>query len=182
MPVIDDGDFRLRESNTIVRYLADKHGRADLYPKDLKTRATIESWMDWASTDFGNGMRPVFHGLVVKNPAFVDKVESGAKEWAGQMGVLEAHLAANGPYVMGSDFTIGDIPVGLVVNRWFSIPFQKPEFKAVSAYYDRLARAAALQGAWPQRHTLSWAPIQEMPHCARIPALWEKGMCCVSHH
>jgi glutathione S-transferase len=40
---------------------------------------------------------------------------------------------------MGSDFTIGDIPVGLVVNRWFSIPFQKPEFKAVSAYYDRLA-------------------------------------------
>jgi glutathione S-transferase len=139
VPVIDDGDFRLRESNTIVRYLADKHGRTDLYPKDLKTRATIESWMDWASTDFGNGMRPVFHGLVVKNPAFVDKVESGAKEWAGQMGVLEAHLAANGPYVKGSTFTIGDIPVGLVVNRWFSIPFQKPEFKGVSAYYDRLA-------------------------------------------
>ncbi|NKB16112.1 MAG: hypothetical protein HC774_03145 [Sphingomonadales bacterium] len=67
-------------------------------------------------------------------------VEAGAKEWAGQMGVLEAHLAANGPYVMGKDFTIGDIPVGLVVNRWFSIPFQKPEFKAVSGYYDRLAQ------------------------------------------
>ena len=27
----------------------------------------------------------------------------------------------------------------LVVNRWFSISFQKPEFKAVAAYYDRLA-------------------------------------------
>lgn len=145
VPVIDDGDFRLRESNTIVRYLAGKHGRADLYPKDLKARATIESWMDWASTDFGNGMRPVFHGLVVKNPAFVDKVESGAKEWAGQMGVLEDHLSANGPYVMGSNFTIGDIPVGLVVNRWFSIPFQKPEFKAVSAYYDRLAQRPPYQ-------------------------------------
>ena len=43
VPVIDDGNFRLRESNTIVRYLADKRGRADLYPKDLETRATIES-------------------------------------------------------------------------------------------------------------------------------------------
>ena len=138
VPVIDDGDFRLRESNAIVRYLAEKHGRADLYPKDLRTRATAEAFMDWASTDFANGMRPVFHGLVVKNPAYIDQVATGAKEWAQQMAVLEQHLSTGGPYVMGSSFTIGDIPVGLVVNRWYSIKFDKPEFKAVSAYYDRL--------------------------------------------
>jgi glutathione S-transferase len=139
VPVIDDDDFRLRESHTIVRYLAAKHGRTDLYPKDLKLRATVETWMDWAGTEFANGMRPVFHGLIVKNPAFVDKVEAGIKEWSGQMQVLDAQLTAAGPYVMGQDFTIGDIPVGMVVNRWFSVPFQKPEFKAVSAYYDALA-------------------------------------------
>src|SRR3977135_947498 len=69
VPVIDDGTFRLRESNTIVRYLADKHGRADLHPKNLETRATIESWMDWASTELHSGMRPIFQALVVKNPA-----------------------------------------------------------------------------------------------------------------
>ena len=143
VPVIDDGSFRLRESNAIVRYLAEKHGRADLYPKDLRTRATLEAWMDWASTDFANGMRPVFHGLVVKNPAYVNQVEAGAKEWAGQMQVLEQHLAASNPYVMGSSFTVGDIPVGLVVNRWYSIDFKKPEFKAVAAYYDRLTERPA---------------------------------------
>jgi glutathione S-transferase len=143
VPVIDDGAFRLRESHSIVRYLAEKHGRADLYPKDLQTRATTESWMDWASTDFSNGMRPVFHGLVVKNPAYVGMVEAGIKEWSGQMRVLDQHLAASGPYVMGKSFTIGDIPVGLVVNRWFSVNFQKPEFKAVSAYYDRLTERPA---------------------------------------
>jgi glutathione S-transferase len=144
VPVVDDGDFRLRESNTIVRYLAEKHGRADLYPKDLKTRARIEAWMDWCSTDFGNGMRPIFHGLVVKNPAYANMVEAGAKEWAGQMSVLEQHLASgNGPYAMGRSFTIADIPVGLIVNRWFAIPFQKPAFKSVSAYYDLLAERPA---------------------------------------
>jgi len=57
--------------------------------------------------------------------------------------VLEQHLAASDPYVMGKSFTIADIPAGLVVNRWFSISFQKPEFKAVSAYYDRLTERAA---------------------------------------
>lgn len=145
VPVIDDGDFRLRESHTIVRYLADKHGRADLYPKDLRQRATIEAWMDWAATDFADGMRPVFHGLIVKNPAFADKVEAGAAQWAAQMRVLDDHLSTKGPYVMGPNFTIGDIPVGLVVNRWFAVPFQKPEFKAVSAYYDRLAQRPPYQ-------------------------------------
>jgi glutathione S-transferase len=139
VPVIDDGEFRLRESNAIVRYLADKHGRADLYPKELTARATVESWMDLAATDLANGMRPVFHGLVVKNPAFVPHVQDGTKEWAVQMRRLDDHLAANGPYVTGNAFTIGDIPVGLVVNRWFTIPFDKPELKAVAAYYDLLA-------------------------------------------
>ena len=143
VPVIDDGDFRLRESNTIVRYLAEKHARADLYPKDLQTRATIESWMDWASTDFANGMRPVFHGLIVKNPAFANLVEGGIKEWSAQMRVLDQHLSAGNSFVMGKDFTIGDIPVGLVVNRWHSIPFQKPDYRAVSAYYDRLSQRPA---------------------------------------
>lgn len=139
VPVIDDGDFRLRESNTIVRYLAEKHGRADLYPKDLRQRARVEAWMDWASTELYQGMRTVFHALVVKNPAFADMAESGAKDWAAQMQVLEGYLANGGPYVMGDAFTVGDIPVGLIVNRWFGIDFPKPELPAVAAYYDRLA-------------------------------------------
>ena len=143
VPVIDDDGFRLRESNTIVRYLADKHDRADLYPKDPKARAIIESWMDWSSTELYGGMRPVFHALVVKNPAFADRVEAGAKEWTKQMSVLEEHLAAKGAHVMGQSFTVADIPVGLVVNRWFSIDFPKPAFKAVSAYYERLSQRPA---------------------------------------
>jgi glutathione S-transferase len=140
VPVIDDGAFRLRESHSIVRYLAEKHGRADLYPKALQARATTESWMDWAATEFANGMRPVFHALVVKNPAYANMVEAGAKEWAGQMSVLETHLAAGNAYVMGQSFTVGDIPVGLVVNRWFSVDFKKPKLEAVAAYYERLSQ------------------------------------------
>jgi len=142
VPVIDDDGFILRESNTIVRYLADKHGRGDLYPKDLKTRATVESWMDWAATDMMTGLRPVFHALVVKNPDYQTQVEAGIRDWTRQMRVLDEHLA-HGPYVMGKDFTIGDIPAGLAVNRWFAIDFKKPELKAVSAYYDRLAERPA---------------------------------------
>jgi glutathione S-transferase len=144
VPVIDDDGFILRESNTIVRYLAEKHGRADLYPKDLKARAAVEAWMDWAVTDLYQGVRPVFLGLVVKTPAHTDPkaIEAGAAEWGRQMRLLDAHLAAGGPFVTGKSFTVGDIPVGLVVNRWFAIPFEKPHLDRVAAYYDRLAERA----------------------------------------
>jgi glutathione S-transferase len=145
VPVIDDDGFILRESNTIVRYLATKHNRADLFPADLRTRSTVESWMDWAQTELMSGVRPVFHGLVVKNPAFQapDVIAAGAKEWAKQMELLENHLIARGPYVMGKNFTIADIPAALVVNRWFGIEFEKPVFKTLTAYYDRLAMRPA---------------------------------------
>ena len=39
VPVVSDDGFILRESQSIVRYLANKHARHDLYPADLKTRA-----------------------------------------------------------------------------------------------------------------------------------------------
>lgn len=141
VPVIEDDGFVLRESNTIVRYLAAKQGRTDLYPTDLRARATIEAWMDWAATDLYSGVRPVFLGKTVKIPAYMDEklIATGIKDWTQQMQLLDAELAANGPYVAGTNFTIADIPVGLVVNRWASIEFDKPALPAVDAYYDRLA-------------------------------------------
>jgi glutathione S-transferase len=40
---------------------------------------------------------------------------------------------------MGPSFTLADVPAGLIVNRWFAIAFEKPELKAVAAYFDKLA-------------------------------------------
>jgi glutathione S-transferase len=144
VPVIDDDGFVLRESNTIVRYLAAKHRRADLYPTDLRERAWVEAWMDWASTDLYTGVRPVFIGLVFKAPDFQDPktIAAGIGEWSRQMALLDRHLQAGGPYLMGHDFTLADVPVGLIVNRWFAIEFDKPSLVAVSAYYDTLTTRA----------------------------------------
>lgn len=145
VPVIDDNGFILRESNTITRYLATKHHREDLYPRDTAQRAIVESWMDWAAVDLSLGMRPVFLGLHVKMPGLNDPkiIDAGIAEWTRQMRALDAELASRGPFVAGNAFTIGDIPVGLSVNRWFAVPFDKPELKAVSAYFETLSARPA---------------------------------------
>ncbi|MEZ5852535.1 MAG: glutathione S-transferase [Hyphomicrobiaceae bacterium] len=141
VPVIDDDGFILRESNTIVRYLANTHERADLYPVDARPRAIVEQWMDWANTDIYTAVRPVFLGLQVKMAPFKDDaagIASGITEWTRQMRLLDGHLASGAGHVAGPAFTIADIPVGLIVNRWYGIPFEKPQLPHVSAYYDRL--------------------------------------------
>jgi glutathione S-transferase len=144
VPVVDDDNFILRESNTITRYLCAKHKCTDLYPTELQARALVEMWMDWGSFDLYLGVRPVFLGLVVKSPAFQDSklIEDGIADWTRQMRRLDAQLAAHGPYLAGAALTLADIPAGIVVNRWFSIPFAKPALPAVAAYYERLAERA----------------------------------------
>lgn len=141
VPVIDDEGFVLRESQTIVRYLADKFRRADLYATDLQTRARTEAWMDWASTDLYSAARPVFHAMIVnaKDPATAVAPPEGIASWTQQMVRLENALAKSGPFLMGPAFTIADIPAAMVVNRWFALRFDKPSLPAIAAYYDRLA-------------------------------------------
>src|SRR5262245_59124071 len=45
-------------------------------------------------------------------------------------------------YYVFDDFTIGDIPVGVVVNRWFHLQFDRPEYLAVEHYYALLGERA----------------------------------------
>ena len=60
VPVMEDGDFVLWESNVIVRYLCAKHSPGQLYPNDLRERFEAERWMDWQQTTLGPAGRPGF--------------------------------------------------------------------------------------------------------------------------
>ena len=140
VPVLRDGDAVLWESNTIIRYLAAKHGREDLLPAEPLARARVEQWLDWQATESNNAWRYAFQALVRKHPDYADpgEVQKSAKRWADTTAILEAQLEKAGGYVAGPDFTLADIGVGLAVNRWFLTPIERPDFPAVAAYYDRL--------------------------------------------
>ena len=51
VPVLEDDGFRLTESSTILKYLADKHGAA-AYPSDPHQRARVNERLDWFNTGF----------------------------------------------------------------------------------------------------------------------------------
>src|SRR5512139_1603422 len=60
IPVIRDGDFVLWESNAIVRYLARTYGEGTLWPRDARTAADADRWMDWQCTTLNPALHDAF--------------------------------------------------------------------------------------------------------------------------
>ena len=95
--------------------------------------------MDWQLTTISEPMRQVFWGLI-RTPA--DKRDMAAiKKGAVEAGKLWARLdekLAGKLYVAGNHLTMGDIPVGCFVHRWYTLEVERPELKNVKAWYERL--------------------------------------------
>ena len=115
VPVLEDGDFRLTESSSILKYLADKTG-SPAYPKDPRQRAHVNERMDWFNTGF---YRDYSYGFIypqifpfMKRPD--DVVQAGTIAYGkdkalGWLKVLDRDLI--GPrnnYLCGDAITIAD--------------------------------------------------------------------------
>jgi glutathione S-transferase len=140
VPVLVEGDLVLWESNTICRYLAGSHSRADLLPVDPARRARVEQWMDWQVAELNRAWSYAFMALVRKSPSHTDAaaVDASIAGWNRHMAILDAQLARSGGFVVGATFTLADIVLGLSTHRWFATPMQRPPLPAVEAYYERL--------------------------------------------
>ena len=115
VPVLEDGDFRLTESSSILKYLADKAG-SPAYPADARKRARINERMDWFNTGF---YRDYSYGFIYPQifpfmKRADDVVQAGTvaygKEKAlGWLKILDQNLI--GPrsgYLCGDAITIAD--------------------------------------------------------------------------
>ena len=149
VPTLVDGDLVVWESNAILRYLATKYGPPEIYPVELVARTRVEQWLDWQLTTVVPGLRTLFFGLHVKDPAFTDasKLETAQAQATRDLGILDAQLAETGAFVAGDALTIADCALGMFVHRWFALPLplERHALPALTAYYDRLKQRAPFQ-------------------------------------
>lgn len=136
--IIDDG-FVLWESNVIVRYLGDKYGRGKVAPETLEERALADQWMDWQQTVVLAAIGPVFQGIVRTKPENRDlaAIRVARDKLAKAMEILDGRLA-KATYVAGPRFTVGDIPVGIMAYRWYTMDIERENFRHLRAWYERL--------------------------------------------
>jgi len=146
VPTLEEDDFILWESNSIVRYLAAKFGAGTLEPKDLHARASASRWMDWQLSVTAPTIHPLFWGLIRTPPEKRDhaKISEARDKTTATMKILDAQLGKTA-FVAGDSFSMGDIPVALTayryrklvpdrtaldnLERWYAAMEQRPAFK-----------------------------------------------------
>ena len=147
VPVMEDGDFVLWESNVIVRYLCAKHSPGQLYPSDLRERFEAERWMDWQQTTFSPASRPGFWQLIRTAPeqrnAQVLSDSNASVE--ALLATLDAQLGRHA-FVAGDRFTMADVVLGCEAHRWFGLPQPRQSWPNVERWYQGLRARHASTG------------------------------------
>jgi glutathione S-transferase len=147
VPTLQDGDFVLWESNTIVRYLCAKVPAGGLYPQDLHVRFDAERWMDWQQTTLNGAGRNAFLQLV-RTPETQRNAQAIAASQAATeplLAMLNAHLAQRA-FLAGERLTMADIPVACEMHRWWGLPLPHPAHANLQGWYDGIQALHAARG------------------------------------
>jgi glutathione S-transferase len=179
VPLLQDGDFTLWESNVIVRYLCAKYGAptlatacaslppegaapclgrpgasaaaATLYPADLQQRFDAERWMDWQQTTLNRAGGPAFVQWI-RTPAAERRRDLIAQSVAATeplLRLLDAHLAQR-RFMAGDALTMADIPIACEIHRWWGLPQPRPALAHLERWWDALRSHPASRGVLDQ--------------------------------
>ncbi|MCA9639647.1 MAG: glutathione S-transferase family protein [Polyangiaceae bacterium] len=149
VPTLEDGDFRLYESNAILRYLCDKHDLSDWYPKDLKQRALVDQWLDWNQTRLaGPVFDVVFNKMFAGDKADKAAIERGEKTLVELAKILDDALAGKS-FLVGDKPTIADLSVASNATQ-LQIGQSLPAGANIGAWLGRVMEIEGFRKAMPQ--------------------------------
>ena len=147
VPLIEDGEVRIWESNVIVRYLCAKHSQDDFYPASLPERFAAEQWMDWQQTTFNPAGRSAFIQWIrtpaeQRNPALIAQSVAATE---ALLALMDAHLADHA-FMGGDRFGMADIPLACEMHRWFGLPQPRQARTHLDRWYQNILARPATRG------------------------------------
>ena len=139
IPVLEHDGAVIWESHTVVRYLAATFSRGSLWAEAPAERSLADRWMDWTATTLQPAFMDIFWGYYRTPEPQRDWtiIRRGIDGCARLYGLLDRHLADR-PYVAGEHLTMGDIPIGASLYRYFELDLERPSLPNVETYYSRL--------------------------------------------
>jgi glutathione S-transferase len=146
VPVLRDRSLLLWESNSIVRYLAASYGNGSLWPILPGERSFADRWIDWSATALQPDFMKLFWGYYrtpekQRNQPVLDAALAACTR---HYRALNCHLEKQA-FLAGNSFTMGDIPAGTSLYRYFNMGLSVEHPPNVMAWYERLQDRVAFQ-------------------------------------
>lgn len=106
VPVLEDGDVTLADSNAILVYLASRYDSSGRwYPRDPLTAGRVQQWLSVAAGPLAYGPAAARRFKLLGAPLDYEQACATAKEL---FALLDRHLAAR-PFLVGDAPTIADV-------------------------------------------------------------------------
>lgn len=140
IPVLQDNDLTLWESNTIVRYLAAQYGQDTLWIEECGKRALSERWMDWTMNSLFEPFKDMLFHLVrlpenQRDPAIVTKA---IETFEQHLAIIENELSKQ-HYLSSDHLSVGDIIAGVLVYYYYEFKIERCRtFPHIEKWYKRL--------------------------------------------
>lgn len=156
VPVLEDGDFRLSESSTILKYLADKF-ESKAYPRELKRRAKVHELMDWLNTSLYRvlGYNFIYPQLYAHHRREPEEVNQGTIHWGRQrtaqyLQLLDEHWLGKNRFLSGDELTLADYFGAPIVAQLELIRANLAPFENISRWMGDMRKLPS----WQQVHAM----------------------------
>jgi glutathione S-transferase len=147
VPVLEDDQVQLWESNAIVRYLCARHAPGTLYPLELPRRFDAERWNDWQQTTLNPAGRVAFMQWI-RTPAELRDAQAIARSVSATealLAMLDDHLAKR-PFMAGEHLTMADFPIACEVHRWVNLPHPRTPRPNLDRWYEGILARPSSRG------------------------------------
>ena len=117
VPALDDNGTIIWESMAINLYVAEKYGKAPLWPSTVEGHGACYQWSLWCMTEVETAMLDVvYHRMMLPAEQRDEKVAlAGIEKLKAPLRVLDDHLQKS-DYLLGREFTIADLNVASVLS------------------------------------------------------------------
>jgi glutathione S-transferase len=145
VPTLVDGDVVVWESNTILRYIANRHG-TPLYPADPAARSQVERWMDWLLASLNGPYVAIFKESKKAEAERAPSFAADAKELKAQLDLLNGAITGR-KFIAGDAMSLADIALGPIVHRCLDFPIDVSGLDNLQAWRTSMASRPAFRKA-----------------------------------
>ena len=139
VPVLEDGETVLWESNAIVAYLGEREGR--LWPRDAAGRADALRWLFFEARHLADAVGALWFADFVspqaRMPVNAARRARGAEDLPDALAVVNAQLGKHA-FLTGPELTLVDCCYGATLDALSLSSFDLAPYPSVSAYLTRL--------------------------------------------